>query len=325
MKKKKKWNNCFPKCNNLNHPIRMVFFYSVPQLSSNSFLYFYSMKKKILLRITQKSIGLYINTLSFVAPKKSLQLAYRLFSEPRKGKLKIDQLPKSLLKAKQESHTHENAQFHTYRWNGNDETILLIHGWESNASRWKKIIPYLKKTGKTIIAIDGPAHGLSSGKEFNVPTYAKFIHEIVQKYNPKIAIGHSIGGNALAYFQAHYPHTFEKIILIGSPDEFKVILNNYIKLLSLNSRVHHLLVNYTKERFNLTIEEFSAAKYLQNTNVLGLIAHDKNDDVVLFEEGKKIANSWKTSQFIETTGLGHSMHSDELYQQIVAFITEKSA
>ena len=283
------------------------------------------MLKKSLVFLTLKSIGLYINALSFIAPKKSLQLAYRLFSEPRKGKLKIDRLPKSLLKAEQESHAFEETQFHTHKWKGNDETILLIHGWESNASRWKKSIPYLKKTGKTIIAIDGPAHGLSSGKEFNVPAYAKYINQIVQKYKPKIAIGHSIGGNALAYFQAHYPHTFEKLVLIGSPDEFKVILNNYIKLLGLNSRVHQSLANYTKERFNLTIDDFSAAKYLQNTTVLGIIAHDKDDNVVLFEEGKKIANSWKTSQFIETNGLGHSMHSDELYEKIVAFITEKSA
>ncbi len=283
------------------------------------------MFKKSLVFLTLKSIGLYINALSFVAPKKSLQLAYRLFSEPRKGKLKIDRLPKALLKAEQESHVFEETQFHTHKWKGNDETILLIHGWESNASRWKKSIPHLKKTGKTIVAIDAPAHGLSSGKEFNVPAYAKYINQIVQKYKPKIAIGHSIGGNALAYFQAHYPHTFEKLVLIGSPDEFKVILNNYIKLLGLNSRVHDSLANYTKERFNLTIDDFSAAKYLQNTNVLGIIAHDKDDNVVLFEEGKKIANSWKTSQFIETNGLGHSMHSDELYEKIVAFITEKSA
>jgi pimeloyl-ACP methyl ester carboxylesterase len=45
----------------------------------------------------------------------------------------------------------------------------LVHGWESNASRWGNLLPYLKKSGSTIIAIDGPAHGLSSGKEFSIP------------------------------------------------------------------------------------------------------------------------------------------------------------
>lgn len=285
--------------------------------------------QKIQFYIITKSVGFYLNCLSYLNAEKAKFKAYQLFSKPRKGKLKKDDLPRTLQSATLETFKYQNETFQTYIWRGNEninqeEIILLIHGWESNASRWKKSIPYLKKTGKTIIAIDGPAHGLSGGKEFNVPAYAKYIDQIVQKYNPKIAIGHSIGGNALAYFQAHYPHTFEKLILIGSPDEFKVILNNYIKLLGLNSKVHQLLAGYTKERFNLDIDAFSAAKYLENTTVQGIIAHDKEDNVVLFEEGKKIANSWKTSRFIETSGLGHSMHDAELYEKIVAFITEKT-
>jgi hypothetical protein len=38
----------------------------------------------------------------------------------------------------------------------------------------EKILPYLKKSGSTIIAIDAP-HGLSGGKEFNIPQYAAYI------------------------------------------------------------------------------------------------------------------------------------------------------
>jgi pimeloyl-ACP methyl ester carboxylesterase len=276
--------------------------------------------KKTLLLFTAKCIGMYINILSYISPKKSLKLAYKLFSEPRKGRLKKDNLPKSLLKAEQENHFHNQHQFHTHTWKGNDEIVLLIHGWESNASRWKKFLPYLKKTGKTIIAIDGPAHGLSSGKEFNVPLYSEFIDKIVQKYNPKIVIGHSIGGNAIAYFQAHYNHQFEKMVLLGSPSDFSVILKNYVKMLGLNAKVHQALATYTKERFNVTIDEFSASKFLEKTSIPGIIAHDTDDDVVLFKEGKKIANSWKSAQFVETNGLGHSMHDEKLYQTIIDFI-----
>lgn len=276
--------------------------------------------KKLALYLLTKSIGLYINLLSYIRPNKALQLAYQLFSQPRKGKLSNEKLPKSLAKAEQEKFHHNEHYFHLHKWKGNDEIILLIHGWESNASRWKKILPYLKKTGKTIIAIDGPAQGLSSGKEFNVPLYSEFIDQVVQKYNPKIAIGHSIGGNAIAYFQAHYQHTFEKLVLLGSPSDFTVILNNYVKMLGLNTKVHQALAHYTKERFNITIDEFSASKFLQNTTIPGIIAHDTEDTVVLFNEGKKIANAWKTAQFIETKGLGHSMHDDQLYQTILNFI-----
>jgi esterase/lipase len=270
--------------------------------------------------ILVKSVGLYINTLSYIAPKKAFALAYKLFSQPRKGKIIEHKISKTLLKAEHVRHKHNEHEFQTYIWKGNEEIILLIHGWESNASRWKKLLSHLKKTGKTIIAIDGPAHGKSSGKEFNVPTYAEFIDIVVQKYNPKIAIGHSIGGNAIAYFQAHYNNNFEKIVLLGAPSDFKVILNNYIKMLSLNNRIHQSLIDYIKKRFNLTIDEFSASKFLKNSSIEGIVAHDIQDTVVLFEEGKKISKAWKKAQFIETKGLGHSMHDAYLYQTIVDFV-----
>jgi esterase/lipase len=267
-----------------------------------------------------KSVGLYINTLSYIAPKKAFALAYSLFSQPRKGRITEHKTPKTLLKAEHVSYKHNEHEFQTYIWKGNEDIILLIHGWESNASRWKKLLSHLKKTGKTIIAIDGPAHGKSSGKEFNVPTYAEFIDVVVQKYNPKIAIGHSIGGNAIAYFQAHYNHNFEKIVLLGAPSDFKIILDNYIKMLSLNKRIHQSLIDYTKKRFNLTIDDFSASKFLKNSSIEGIVAHDVQDTVVLFEEAKKISKAWEKAQFIETRGLGHSMHDAYLYQTIVDFV-----
>jgi pimeloyl-ACP methyl ester carboxylesterase len=276
--------------------------------------------EKIIQKIIAKSIGSYINLLSYIVPKQSLLLAYKFFSEPRKGKIKPDRIPKTLQKAIHQKHKLNKQEFYTYHWEGNKEVILLIHGWESNASRWKKILPYLNKTGKTIIAIDAPAHGFNTDKEFNVLIYSEFINEVVQKYHPKIAIGHSIGGNALAYYQNHYLHQIEKMVLIGAPCDFKVIMENYFRLLSLNKKVQGQFKNYIQSRFKIAIEDFSASKFLEKTTIPGIIAHDQEDSVVLSKEGAKIATAWKTAQLIETKGLGHSMHDADLYQKIIDFI-----
>ena len=199
-----------------------------------------------------KTIGLYINLLSYIIPDKELVMAYGFFSEPREGKLVSYNLPEILKEAKQETISYGEKFFQTYTWQGNSNKILLVHGWESNSSRWKKLLPYLLKTGKTILSIDAPAHGLSIDKEFNVPNYADFINIVVEKYNPKVVIGHSLGGNTLSYFQAYYKNNFEKMILLGSPSDFIVILDNYIKMLGLNKRVHTFLKENTKKRFNFT-------------------------------------------------------------------------
>ncbi|WP_395077635.1 alpha/beta hydrolase [Flavobacterium sp.] len=279
--------------------------------------------QKILNYILAKSIGLYINFLSYILPEKALVLAYGYFSEPRDGKLIPEKLPEILKQATHEIIKHNNQYFQTYTWQGNQNKILLVHGWESNASRWEKLLQFLKKSGSTIIAIDAPGHGLSSGKEFDVPTYAAFINAISQIKKPNFIIGHSMGGVACAYYQHHYKQDhLEKMILLGSPSDFKVLMENYVNMLGLNSKVYHLLKNYIKQRFNVNTEEFSGEKFLKNTTISGMIVHDIHDPVVAFTEGKKLASSWQKAKFIETKNLGHSMHDDKLYENIYQFLFE---
>lgn len=280
--------------------------------------------KKTAFFIFTKSIGLYINLLSFVFPKKASQLAYAFFSEPREGKLSKDKLPGILQEAQSEMFQLQEDSFHTYTWKGNDTVILLVHGWESNASRWENLLPYLKKSGSTIIAIDGPAHGLSSGKEFNIPQYAEFIHIAVEKFKPQYLIGHSIGGKTCLYYQSVYQNdALKKMVILGAPSDFKIILNNYITLLSLNSKISKSLEAHYLNNFKLSLEQFSGKIFASKLNIKGLIAHDIDDTVVLFEEGKKIAGAWKNVIFIETKGLGHSMHDDELYNKVSRFLFEE--
>lgn len=270
-----------------------------------------------------KIIGLYINVLSYVAPSNAVQLSYKLFSEPRKGKLKLHSLPKTLQKAEHNSYQYNNDVIQTYTWRGNNEIIFLIHGWESNGSRWKKLLKQLLTTGKTIIAIDAPAHGLSSGKEFTVLKYAEFIDFIAQKFPPQIIIGHSVGGQATAFYQANYKTNLEKIVLLGAPSDLYVIFKNYVNMLSLNNKVYLQLKAYMLARFNIKVEEFSSANFLENCTIKGIIAHDVDDSVVLIDEAKKLSKAWKNAKFIETKGLGHSLHDQYLYKTIIDFIVEK--
>lgn len=271
-----------------------------------------------------KTIGQYINLLSFVNPKKALQLAYALFSQPKIGRITKDKLPKTLQNTETRTFQHNEHHFQTYVWKGNETKILLVHGWESNASRWKKTLPHLLKSGSTIIAIDAPAHGQSSGKEFNVPRYAEFINKAVQAYNPSIIIGHSIGGAACVYHQYLFPDTsIQKMVVLGAPSDLKTLIENYIQMLSLNSKMFSLLEQRFFDHFNFRIEDFSGKKFASKITIAGIIAHDKNDKVVAFEEGQKIASTWKNARFIATSGLGHSMHDDDLYDEITQFLFKK--
>lgn len=280
--------------------------------------------KKSIQFLLAKSLGQYINLLSLVHPKKALHLSYSFFTHPQIGKLKKESLPTILQNTIKETFQHNEHQFQTYIWEGNNTKILLVHGWESNSARWEKTLPYLQKSGSTIIAIDAPAHGQSSGKEFNVPRYAEFINKAVEKYNPSIIIGHSLGGSACIYHQYLHPETsIEKMVILGAPSDLKTLLDNYIQMLSLNRKMFSLLEKRYLENFNFKLENYSGSVFAQHIKIDGIIAHDTSDTVVAFEEGKKIASGWKKGRFIRTKDLGHSMHDDALYQEIYRFLFDK--
>lgn len=275
----------------------------------------------IVTKIVAKLLGLGINLLSYIAPVKATGLAYRYFSKPLYGQLKRNDLPGILREAELETVFHNGGNFQAYVWPGNETKVLLIHGWESNSARWKLLISYLRKAGCTIIALDAPAHGLSEGKEYTIPRYAEYINVMVQKYQPQYLVGHSLGGAATLFFQAHYPNPFvEKLVILGAPSELTIVLNNYRKTLGLNKRIFKNLKKHCTDRFGLDPMEFSAAGFARKIDVPGLIVHDRQDETVSFTEGQRIAEAYTNAKFIATKGMGHRLHDDGLYKRIYAFL-----
>lgn len=266
-------------------------------------------------------MGQYINLLFIVHRKKAIQLSYTLFTNPRKGKIKNDNLPWVLRKAIQEQLQHQNDYFQTYVWKGNAIKILLVHGWESNSARWKKLLPYLKKSGATIIALDAPAHGLSSGKEFNVAKHSEYIKQVVDIHQPSIIIGHSIGGASCLYHQYLYPESsIKKMVILGAPSDLKTLIEHYFSLLSINSKMYPYLKKRYIENFNKPLLDFSLSEITQEIEIEGIIAHDITDPIVAYQEGEKIAKAWNNGRFITTKNLGHSMHDSKLYHEIYQFL-----
>jgi pimeloyl-ACP methyl ester carboxylesterase len=277
--------------------------------------------QKALIFILAKLAGLYINILSFIAPKKAGRLAYGFFTQPRAGRLLEGKLPEILREAKAEIITHNDLVFQTYTWSGNDTIVLLAHGWESNASRWKLLISYLKKAGCTIIAVDAPAHGLSGGVEFNIPRYAEFLDCMVQRYKPQFMVGHSLGAATAIYYQSHYTNsTLQKLVSLGAPCDLTTIVSNFRHTLSLSNRVLRLMHLHLMDTYKINPEEFSGSIFASKITIDGLIAHDKKDTTVAFSEAEKIAKAWPRATFVVTKGLGHSMHDSKLYEAIFDFL-----
>ncbi len=271
-------------------------------------------------RILPKIYGTYFNLLALFSKRKVAEKAYLLFCTPRKGRVLAMQAS-FLDEARNEMVQVGEMEVQTYCWTGEKETVLLLHGWESNSFRWRNLIGQLKQEGFQVLAFDAPAHGYSSGSLFNVLRYTECTRTIVTRYNPDYIIGHSVGGMTAVYHQYCFPaNSLKKIISIGAPSEFSDVMHRYQKLLGFSDRVLNALDDYYKEHFGFGIVDFSNAQYARNISIPGLLIHDELDLVAPFWASEKVHAQWNNSKLIGTRGLGHSMHQEQVNERIIDFL-----
>jgi predicted alpha/beta hydrolase family esterase len=267
-----------------------------------------------------KLIGFYFNLLSVFSSKYAAKKALNLFSTPRKGSITESQSD-FLDNAIKDVLLYDNLKIMTYHWKGSKETILLAHGWESNAARWKKTINALQKLNYNIIALDAPAHGNSGGKQFNALLYSECINVVVKKFNPSIFIGHSVGGMATVFSYHEYKFTtIKKMILLGMPSELKDVFKRYVSMMSYNKRIEIQINEIAFERFGKYPKEFSTANFLEDAAFEGLIVHDERDPIIPYSDALLINKRFKNSKLITTQNLGHSLKNDLVRTHITDFI-----
>jgi len=265
-------------------------------------------------------IGTYFNAISYISKTYAANKAIQLFSTPRKGKITEDQ-EDFLGTAFQEELKFENYPIMTYRWLGKKDTILLVHGWESNTARWKNLVLTLKQKNYNIVALDAPAHGYSGSKIFNALLYSEFIYKASKHFQPKIIIGHSVGGMATVFCMHKYQLEYvQKLILIGAPSEFTGVLKRYTDMLGYNQRIIKQINAVVIERFGAEPSTFSTAKFLETLTLKGLIIHDEDDMVIPYKDALQIKSSFKDSTLITTKGLGHSLNNELVASYIYDFI-----
>lgn len=272
------------------------------------------------MKIVVKTIGFFINSISFFSKRTAGKIAVYLFTTPRRGRITENQSD-FLGTSFREEIDYKDTSIMTYRWLGKGKTILLAHGWESNSARWQPLIKQLKKHNYSIVALDAPAHGRSGSKRFTAIQYAEFINVVSKKFNPDIIIGHSAGGMACAFYQSQNKlETKEDLILLGTPSEFTDVLERYFNMMSYNSRTISSVNSLIKERFNAKPSDFSTAKSLEKNTSKGLIIHDENDGIIPYDDALLINQNFKDSKLITTSGLGHSLNDESVHEYIYNFL-----
>ncbi|WP_025742706.1 alpha/beta hydrolase [Aquimarina pacifica] len=267
-------------------------------------------------------IGKYIQFLFFFNKKKALRKAYVLFCTPRKGSVLPEQ-EYFLEEAEDEVVLVKDVYVQTYRWSGMGETVLLVHGWESNSFRWRELIEKLQRQGYNVIAYDAPAHGNSSGKIFNIPLNAECLQKIIELYRPNYVIGHSMGGMTTIFHQyIHSSQEIDRLIMLAPPSELSRMVQEYQQVLRFSTKFMKALDQYFKEKHGFYFDEFSSADFSKKITIKGLLIHDKLDDITPYTEAEAISTHWKNVTLVPTEGFGHSLFFPEVDRMILDFLKD---
>jgi len=265
-------------------------------------------------------IGIVLDWLAFFNKKWSGRILMNWFTIPRTAKAFYFSETFDKEVKRKDLQTSLGSLMATYQWTGVGIVVLLVHGWESNASRWDTLAKILIENGFAPVAIDAPAHGRSQDKNFNVIKYAEYLKTAVEFYRPQAIIGHSAGGMATVVSMKNWAGIIKAGVILATPAGLHSLFSYFKNKIGLGKRAFASFENIFADEFGRAPLEFNLVNYFPDHLPSGLIIHDVNDEVIPLEEAETISKHWHNAQLLVTEGLGHSIKSSEIDQKIVNFL-----
>jgi esterase/lipase len=252
-------------------------------------------------------------------PVRTAESATHFFLTPRKYPLKSWEEEKE----QQGERISLGNGLSAIKWGNSKQQVLLVHGWESRATQMAGFIDAIVDTGFQVIALDGPAHGHSAGRQANPLMFAKAVVQVNDEIGPFDAIiGHSMGGSAVAIAMSEGVKC-GKVVLISSPSSITGVLQRFAKFIGLPPESTEYFIHKIGENVGRSPEALNVAELIKSVSSQALIIHDHNDLEVPYGDAVAIQENWQGASLISTTGFGHRLiiRQASVWQSIVKFIT----
>lgn len=266
-----------------------------------------------------------IQILQLFSPKLVSKIAYTKLSNPRIRKLR-DSEESILNQAHTEEITYKKFKIHKYQWGKeNQNTALLVHGWEGRAGNFAGIIDDLIQNKYHVVSYDAPAHGKSSINKTSMFEFAEFLESEFTNIMPHVIISHSFGSvNTATIFRNNPEFNLDMWIMVTTPYNFMSRVNEISDYFGIKSKTKNELIKLIQNDTNEDINNLNMATYCQElSNVKkAIIVHSRTDKVLPIEGAREVAKAFKRSSLIELDNLGHYniLWSDELRKIITESI-----
>jgi pimeloyl-ACP methyl ester carboxylesterase len=190
-------------------------------------------------------------------------------------------------------------------------TVVLVHGWTSEAAFMTAFMEPLRRSGLRVVAFDFPAHGLSPGRRTNLADCARALLAVCDHFGPIDAVvAHSFGGFVSLLVAEGGPplghaHPIGRFVLISCPNKLSEVTRNFGRALKLGPAAQRAYERHLERVGHRPVATFSSAELLRSTDAPVLILHGREDDEVTFRNAEDIAAAHTTARLIGFDGLGH--------------------
>ncbi|WP_095165250.1 alpha/beta fold hydrolase [Pseudomonas sp. Irchel 3H3] len=237
-------------------------------------------------------------TLGWVAPKLIANKMRRVFMTPRELPPRDWEMP--LLTSAERITLRFGLS--ALRW-GQGPAVLLMHGWEGRPTQFASLISALVDAGYTVIALDGPAHGRSPGREANVVLFARAMLEAAAELPPlQGVVGHSMGG-ASAMLAVQLGLRTQTLVSIAAPARILGVLRGFARYFGLPPRARSAFIRKVEQDVGMQASRLDVAHY--QLDMPGLIVHAEDDTFVPVSESQLIHEAWFDSRLLRLEEGGH--------------------
>lgn len=268
-------------------------------------------------------VGLLLNALAKITPGLAGRISFILLGIPRRKKQKREEhafLATADLHFEQ-INGHKVAVYH---WGFRGPIVLLAHGWESHAGRWRKIAPPLVQAGYQVIALDAPAHGRSGGRRFTMVRYADVLRALLQRFGPvHTIIAHSVGGAASIWAMGTISAALrpEKAVILASFSHLKTIMDGAGLKVGANDALMEAMDDEIERVTGARISHYSLVRQAEKLgDVDTLLVHDRGDRVTAVRETELLHQAWPGARLLLTEGFGHGLTAPAVTDAVLNFV-----
>lgn len=198
---------------------------------------------------------------------------------------------------------------------GATPTVVVLHGWGSNAEQMLPIAAPLWRAGLNVLLFDARSHGHSDPDTFaSLPRFAEDLGQAIewlQRHHPQRAeriavLGHSVGAGA-ALFQAARNPDIAAVISIAAFAHPAQVTERYLRHLPLSRLLTALVIRYVEWVIGYRFDAIAPLNTVGQIACPVLLVHGTDDRTVPIDDARRILANGRVPQvqLLEIEDAGH--------------------